>query len=83
MRNAITLQKSHGRSRATAPTEWGEYGKIALSHGDCEMQLHCKNLSGGAEPPPLRSAWSAVKMQLHCQKAKHHESKCFHGVSFL
>ncbi|MEG1569195.1 MAG: hypothetical protein RR349_06540, partial [Oscillospiraceae bacterium] len=26
--SAVVLQKPSGRSRATAPTEWGEYGKI-------------------------------------------------------
>ncbi|MEG2404838.1 MAG: hypothetical protein RSC01_07935, partial [Oscillospiraceae bacterium] len=49
-------------SRAAAPTEWGEYGKIAKSHGDCEIQLHCKTLTGVAEPPPVR-VWSVIILQ--------------------
>ncbi|MEG0878123.1 MAG: hypothetical protein RSF00_05535, partial [Oscillospiraceae bacterium] len=30
------------RSRATAPTEWGEYGKIAIYRRDCKTQPSCK-----------------------------------------
>ncbi|MEG0878099.1 MAG: hypothetical protein RSF00_05415, partial [Oscillospiraceae bacterium] len=55
LQNAAKLQKTNGRSRATAPTEWGEYGKIAIYRRDCKMQPSCKNRAGGAEPPPLRS----------------------------
>ncbi|MEG0395634.1 MAG: hypothetical protein RR612_02780 [Oscillospiraceae bacterium] len=45
---------------AAAPTEWGEYGKIALYRGDCKVQLHCKTptergqdalISSAGQPP--------------------------------
>ncbi|MEF9976627.1 MAG: hypothetical protein RR754_07675 [Oscillospiraceae bacterium] len=35
------------------------------------MQLHCKNLTGGAEPPPLRSGeYRAIAMieETNCKK---------------
>ncbi|MEG2923633.1 MAG: hypothetical protein RR848_04095, partial [Oscillospiraceae bacterium] len=36
---------------------------LHCTHIDCKMQSFCKNLTGGAEPPPLRRLQNAAKLQ--------------------
>ncbi|MEG1103980.1 MAG: hypothetical protein RSD78_03955, partial [Oscillospiraceae bacterium] len=65
VQNAITLQKSNGRSRATAPTECVE------RKFDCKMQLHCKTQPSCKAPTAVgRVALSGSAGQPPCNKLR-------------